>query len=154
MPSNFSRRSLLAVGVGGLGTLATGGLVWNGYARRHHIRLQPLDVRNESDEPATVTLTVTGDRITEQERVVELAPAGEGRENTDWNDHLRAEGHWRKRADEYAIEARYRDERVEIDSVTIHDRINGSRLGSDCVHLTIVVTEERKLEIQATPVEC
>ncbi|MBP1923596.1 hypothetical protein J2751_002641 [Halorubrum alkaliphilum] len=78
MPST-SRRTLIAGSIGGLVAAVGGGVAWNAYTTRTHVRFRPLRAVNESDEPVELVVRVVdesdGTAATTHEPT--LAPAGE-----------------------------------------------------------------------------
>ncbi len=140
MPSGYSRRTVIAGAVGGLGVLGTGTLAYRSYDRRHHVRLQPLALRNESDDEVSVTVAVSGNRHSREETLV-VSPG----------DRERFEYRWRKVADEYTIEARYDDHSLTLDAATITERLEDSGWGSDDACVTIVVTADGSLDSRVSP---
>ncbi len=141
MPSDYGRRTLLGAALAGLVGLAAGGYTWNQYSRRHDLRLRPLEVRNESTDPATIELAVhDGDRTIR--RTERLTPVD------DDADRRAVPGRWMKHARPYAVRAELEDEAeaIELEPSTITGRLGGAGWGVDCAHLTVVVTTDRSLE--------
>lgn len=78
MPST-SRRTLIAWSIGGLVAAVGGGVAWNAYTTRTHVRFRPLRAVNESDEPVELVVRVVdeSDGTTATTHEPTLAPAGE-----------------------------------------------------------------------------
>lgn len=146
MVARYSRRTLVGAGLGSIGVVLAGNYGWNQYRTRHQLRFWPLEVVNESDEAVTVDLTVEGtDReITDR---VSLAPAGA--ENGD--DTTRLHNYWMKYGDEWSVRADLGAHGLELTAREITDRLEDSGWGTDCAHLSIVVTADGGLESRVSP---
>ena len=78
MPST-SRRTLIAGSIGGLVAAVGGGVAWNAYTTRTHVRFRPLRAVNESDDPVELVVRVVdeSDGTTAETHEPILAPTGE-----------------------------------------------------------------------------
>jgi hypothetical protein len=145
MPSELGRRSLVAGALGGLCMVATGGYAWNQYATRSHLQFRPLEAVNESDEPVTITVTVRSDRRDGYERTADLATAGDEEETRT------LPGPWIKSPEAYSVHAATDGEELHLENPEIVDRLGDADWGRNCVRVTIVVTEESRLESRVVP---
>ena len=150
MPSTdgYSRRTVVGVGLGGLGTLLSAGLVWNGYTTRHAFRMRNLTAENRSPEAVELAIVVGTDlEEPRHDRTHRLEAAGHG----DGGDTQHIAGHWLKQPREWAIEVA-----TDTDAATDGDTLVLSPLelneradtgwGSDTLEVTIVVTADGDLE--------
>jgi hypothetical protein len=145
----LDRRAVLA-GATGIAVLGGATYVRGQYASRHGLRFRSLNVVNETDREAVVTVRVeTDDGAVTREEAVTLAAAG----SDGGEDRTHLNGVWIKRADEYAIRAEHRQERVELTATEITERLDGAGWGSDCADVTLVVTAAENLTSQVAPSE-
>lgn len=149
MRENISRRTLIAGGIGGVGVLGGGRYAWTQYATRNTLRLRPLECINRSSEHVELTLTVLVDReAVGDPRYVTLAPVDQEPDNQmHWN------GHWIKKAQEYAVRAEVNGEELYLANSDIVTRLPDSGWGSDCASVRILVTEQGTLSSEIDSVE-
>ena len=147
MPSEISRRALVAGAAGGVGVVATGGYAWSQYAARNHLQFRSLEAVNESDEPVELTVAALSGGDVRYERTDELAPAGD--EHGD--DRKSLAGPWIKHPDPYSLRVELGEELLQLDNAEIVERLDGSGWGSDCANVTIVVTADRRLDSEVSP---
>lgn len=148
MPSNRSRRTLVAGalgGLGGFGALATGGYAWNRYATRDYLRFRPLEAVNESNEPFSIAVTVRSDRRGKDERTVHLEATG------DEGDASRLNGPWIESPRAYSVRVTTDGEELVLGNRELVERLEGANRGSDCAHVTVVVAEDSRLEAEVSP---
>ncbi|MDQ2051452.1 hypothetical protein RBH26_13290 [Natronolimnohabitans sp. A-GB9] len=144
MSLRYRRRRIVAAVLGTVTALLGGSYAWTQYETRHHLRLWHLELVNESAEAVTLVVTVESDdrTLTHTER---LEPATEGETRRQIHDR------WMKDAEEWVVRAELGERQLERTAAEITAHLEGSGWGTDCAHVSIVVTEDGDLESRVEP---
>ncbi|MFC7214147.1 hypothetical protein ACFQO4_08655 [Saliphagus sp. GCM10025334] len=143
MPSTptYTRRTVLGLGLGGLGTSLTAAVAWGQRSDPDTFRIASLHVANDSSERATVEIAVDTDLETARETTRWLDPAG----HESGRDRQAVRGPWHETARPYGIRAQLDEESLRLSSEAIADQLEDG-WGVTEAHVTITVTPDRRLE--------
>ncbi|USZ70395.1 hypothetical protein [Natronosalvus halobius] len=150
MPSTptYSRRTVLGLGLGGLGTTLTAAVAWGQRSDPGTFRIASLYVVNDSSERATVEIAVGTDLETARETTRWLDPAG----HESGRDRQAVRGPWHETARPYGIRVRLDDESIQLSSDSIEDQLEPG-WGVTEAHVAITVTPDRLLEADVFALE-